>query len=67
MTLWLILIILGSIMIIEALPMFIAPLKMKEYYRRIADTDPRTLQIMAFVMIITGLVIVFLVRTKICL
>jgi len=67
MTLWLILIILGSIMIIEALPMFISPMKMKEYYRRIADTDPKTLQIMAFVMIVTGLIIVFLVRTKICL
>ncbi len=67
MTIWLILIIFGSIMIIEALPLFIAPLKMKEYYRKIADSDPRTLQILAFVMMITGLVIVFLIRKKICL
>lgn len=67
MTFWLVLIILGSIMIIEALPLFISPNKMKEYYRRIAETDPNTLRIIALIMIITGLVIVFLVRTKICL
>lgn len=67
MTIWLVLIILGSIMIIEALPLFISPNRMKEYYRKIAEADPNTLRVAAFIMVITGMVIVFLVRTKICL
>ncbi len=67
MNFWLVLIILGSIMIIEALPLFISPGKMKEYYGKIANTEPEQLRLVAFIMIIIGLVIVFLVRNKICL
>jgi len=67
MSFWLILIILGSIMIIEALPIIISPGKMKEYYKKIANTETEQLRLVAFIMIIIGLVIVFLVRNKICL
>ncbi len=67
MNFWLVLIILGSIMVVEALPLLISPQKMKEYYGRIADTDTEQLRLVAFVMIIIGLVIVFLVRNRICL
>ena len=67
MNFWLVLIILGSIMIIEALPLLISPGEMKEYYKRIANTDTEQLRLVAFIMIIIGLVIVFLVRNKICL
>ena len=66
MKIWLILIILGSVMIIEALPLFIAPEKIKTYYRKISDSDPNTLRLMALFMIIIGFLIVFLARTKIC-
>ncbi len=54
-------------MIIEALPLLLSPEKMKEYYGRIANTEPEQLRLVAFIMIIIGLVIVFLVRNKICL
>jgi uncharacterized protein YjeT (DUF2065 family) len=67
MSLWLVLIILCSVMILEALPLIISPQKMKEYYKRLASIDTEQLRMVAFVMIIIGLVIVFLVRNKICL
>ncbi len=67
MTIWLILIIFGSIMIVEALPIFISPEKMKEYYKRMSILDPNTLRFVAFIMLVVGLIIVFLVRAKICL
>ena len=67
MSLWLILIIFGSIMIIEALPLIVSPRRMKEYYGKIAKTDPEKLRLVAFIMVIIGMVIVFLVRNKICL
>ena len=66
MSLWLILVILGSVMILEALPLLISPQKMKEYYGRLAEAGAEQLRMIAFVMIIIGLVIVFLVRNKIC-
>ncbi len=66
MTFWMILIILGSVMIIEAIPMIISPSKMKEYYGKISTVDSATLRIIAFVMVLIGLTIVFFVRTKIC-
>ncbi len=66
MTSYLILIIIGSVMIIEALPLIISPEKMKEYYKKVSEMDSMTLRITAFLMIIAGLIIVFFVRGKIC-
>jgi len=67
MTFWMILIIIGSVMIIEALPLIIYPSKMKEYYRKISTMDSGTLRNIAFVMALIGLMIVFLVKAKICI
>ncbi|MEN8222491.1 MAG: DUF2065 domain-containing protein [Acidobacteriota bacterium] len=67
MSIWLVLIILGSVLIIEALPLLVSPRKMKEYYEKISNTDSEQLRTVAFIMIFIGLVIVFLVRNKICL
>ena len=66
MAAYLFLLILGSVMILEALPLLISPSRMKEYYRRISEADTGTLRTIAFSMIIAGLIIVFLVRDKIC-
>lgn len=66
MAAYIFLLILGSVMILEALPLFISPLRMKEYYRRLSEGEPGTLRTIAFSMIIAGLIIVFLVKDKIC-
>ncbi len=66
MTRYLILIIIGAVFIIEALPLIISPDKMKLYYKKLSETDSTALRTTAFIMIVIGLLIVFFVREKIC-
>ena len=62
----LLLLILGSIMVIEGLPYFLFPERIKKFYKNIESTDIKALRFMGFIIISIGLIVVFLVKSKIC-
>jgi uncharacterized protein YjeT (DUF2065 family) len=58
--------ILGSIMVIEGLPYFLFPEKIKKFYKQIEISSAKILRLMGLIAIIIGLIIVYLVKSKIC-
>ncbi|MEN8152585.1 MAG: DUF2065 domain-containing protein [Acidobacteriota bacterium] len=62
----LIMLILGAILIIEGLPLLISPGRIKKLYKLLEETDSGTLRIISLIMILAGLIIVYLYRSKIC-
>ena len=54
--------VIGLVLIIEGLPYFAFPEKIKSYLRTVYEMPPGTLRIMGFVSIIIGLVLVYFGR-----
>jgi uncharacterized protein YjeT (DUF2065 family) len=50
------------VMVIEGLPYFAAPVKMKEWVMRLAELPETTLRITGFVLMLAGLGLVYLGR-----
>lgn len=63
---YLIILIIGSIMVIEGLPYFLFPEKIKTYLMQIQQLDSKVLRILGLVFIILGLALVYMVKSKIC-
>ena len=63
---YLILLIIGSVMVIEGLPYFLFPERTKKFYKKIESADIRALRAVGLIIISIGLAIVFLVKSKIC-
>jgi len=56
--------VIGMVFIIEGLPYFAFPEKLKVYLARIAETSDSSLRIMGLAAIITGLVLVYFGKTE---
>jgi uncharacterized protein YjeT (DUF2065 family) len=53
---------LGLVLILEGIPYFISPLRMKEFMRQIQEIDDGTLRKIGLLAMIIGLLIIYLVR-----
>lgn len=62
----LIILIIGSIMVIEGLPYFLFPEKIKNYLMQIHQLDSKVLRLLGLVFIIIGLGLVYMVKSRIC-
>ena len=58
--------ILGSIMVVEGLPYFLFPEKIKKFYKHIETSSTKTLRLMGLIAIIIGLILVYFLKSKIC-
>ena len=54
--------VLGMVMIVEGLPYFAAPGKMKEWITKMAEMSDSSLRVTGFVLMMVGLVLVFVGR-----
>jgi uncharacterized protein len=54
--------VLGMVMVVEGLPYFGFPDKMRQFIRFIEEQDDSTLRIMGGVLMFTGLLILFIAR-----
>ncbi len=66
MNLNLLLLILGTIMVLEGIPYFLFPAKIKKFYERLKIAENNVLRAAGFMMIVIGLVIVYMVKEKVC-
>ena len=66
MNLNLLLLILGTIMVLEGIPYFLFPAKIKKFYERLKIAENNVLRAAGFLMIVIGLVIVYMVKEKVC-
>ncbi|MCK4942741.1 MAG: DUF2065 domain-containing protein [Candidatus Aminicenantes bacterium] len=62
----LIILIIGSVMVIEGLPYFLFPDKIKIYLLQIQQLDTNVMRILGLMLIVFGLVLVYLMKSKIC-
>ena len=51
--------VIGMVMILEGLPYFAIPSKMKEWFQKIFELPDNVLRFMGFILMITGLVLVY--------
>lgn len=51
--------VIGMVMILEGLPYFAVPSKMKEWFQKIFELPDNVLRFMGFILMITGLVLVY--------
>lgn len=65
MNIYLLLLILGAVLVLEGLPYFLFPDKLKSFYKQIEKTDPNTLRTIGFVTLVVGLLIVYIARGKV--
>jgi len=65
MKIYLFFLILGAVLVLEGLPYFLFPHKLKSFYQQIEKTDTATLRIIGFVTLAVGLLIVYLVKGKV--
>jgi uncharacterized protein YjeT (DUF2065 family) len=54
--------VLGLVLVIEGLPYFASPVKIKEWALSLQEMSERALRIMGFISIIAGLLLVYLGR-----
>jgi uncharacterized protein YjeT (DUF2065 family) len=54
--------VLGMVMVLEGLPYFGFPDKMKQFMKTVLEQDDATLRIMGSILMISGLFIIFLAR-----
>ena len=54
--------VIGMVLVVEGIPLFLGPDKMKRVMLEVLELDDRTLRIFGAVIMIIGLVIVFLAR-----
>ncbi len=66
MKIHLIILILGAIMIIEGMPYFLFPNKLKKILLEISNLDIKILRILGLIFMSIGLVMIYIVRSKIC-
>ena len=66
MNIHLLLLILGSILIIEGLPYFLFPGQLKKILKEIQNLDTKILRMLGLIFICLGLMIVYLMKSKIC-
>lgn len=62
----LIILIIGSVMVIEGLPYFLFPDKIKIYLLQIQQLDTNVMRILGLILIVFGLLLVYLMKSKIC-
>lgn len=62
----LIILIIGSVMVIEGLPYFLFPDKIKTYLLQIQQLDTNVMRILGLMLIVFGLLLVYLMKSKIC-
>ncbi len=55
--------VIGMVLIIEGLPYFAFPVKIKSYLLKVYDTPEGTLRILGLVSVIVGLLLVYLGRS----
>ncbi len=60
------LLLIGAVLIIEGLPYFLFPEKIRFYLRKLAAMDDRSLRIVGTTMIIIGFSLVLLFKDRIC-
>jgi uncharacterized protein YjeT (DUF2065 family) len=65
LSLKLILLLLGAILVIEGLPYFVAPERVKLFLNKISEMENKTLRIIGSLMIVTGLLIVYFLKESI--
>jgi len=65
MNIYLLLLIFGAVLVLEGLPYFLFPEKLKNFYKQIEKTDPNALRAIGFVTLMLGLLIVYFVRGKV--
>ncbi len=63
----LIVLLIGAVLIIEGLPYFLFPDKIKLYLKKLFEMDEKSLRIIGSSMIIIGFLLVFLFKDKICI
>ena len=51
--------VLGMVLIVEGLPYFAFPDKIKAYLRKLTDTPDATLRIMGSIAVVVGLILVY--------
>lgn len=66
MNIHLIILIIGSVMVIEGLPYFLFPDKIKIYLLQIQQLDTNVMRILGLMLIVFGLLLVYLMKSKIC-
>ena len=66
MTLHLLILLIGAIMVIEGLPYFLFPEKTKKTLMQIQQLDTRVLRILGLIVMALGLLLVYMVKSKIC-
>lgn len=66
MNIFLLLLLFGSILVIEGLPYFLFPGTVKRFYDQIRQSEETVLRVAGFLMMALGLSIVYLVRSKVC-
>ncbi|AFM26326.1 DUF2065 domain-containing protein [Desulfomonile tiedjei] len=54
--------VLGMVMVLEGLPYFGFPDKMKQFMKTVLEQDDATLRIMGSILMVSGLFIIFLAR-----
>ena len=52
--------VIGMVMVVEGLPYFASPSKMKEWIGKLAEVSDPTLRVVGFVLMMIGLVLVYL-------
>lgn len=52
--------VIGMVMIVEGLPYFAAPSKMKEWIAKLAEMSDATLRTTGFVLMMIGLLVIYL-------
>ena len=54
--------VVGMVMVVEGLPYFAVPSRMKEWVMRLAELPDQTLRVTGFVLMVVGLGLVYLGR-----
>jgi uncharacterized protein YjeT (DUF2065 family) len=57
--------IFGAVLVLEGLPYFLFPEKLKEFYQQIEKADPGVLRTIGFMLLMLGLLIVYLTKGKV--
>jgi uncharacterized protein len=55
--------VMGMVLILEGLPYFAFPEKIKEYLMKIMDVPDRTLRLLGLASIVSGLILIFFGRS----
>jgi hypothetical protein len=55
--------VIGMVMIIEGVPYFVSPARMKRWITRLAEMPDGTLRVTGFILMAFGLILIYLGRT----